>query len=188
MSVHSKRVLLRKVAASGDPVQYVLPRDFFARSTTEVAMALLGKRLVSMVDDQLTAGWIVETEAYLPENDSACHATRGQTPGNRSMFAAGGMAYVYPIHSRHCFNVVTQSAEAGTAVLIRAVQPVSGIATMMQRRANAKPLDLCRGPGRLCEALGIDRALDEIPQGVFPKSASRLGPSEAATANGFELR
>mgnify|MGYP001826019855 CR=1 FL=1 len=142
------------------PQPTILPTKFYTRSTTDVARALLGKRLVSHREGVLTAGWIVETEAYLPESDSACHSTRGETRGNRSMFGAAGRAYVYPIHSRHCFNVVTQQAAEGTAVLVRAVQPVCGITAMMRRRGNGKPVNLCRGPGRLCEAMGIDRSLD----------------------------
>ena len=134
--------------------------EFYRRPTVQVARALLGQRLVSLIDGQLTAGWIVETEAYLSEGDAACHASRGQTPGNASMFDQAGTAYVYPIHGRHCFNVVTQSPAEGTAVLIRAVQPTQGIASMLRRRHITQLRDLCRGPARLCQAFGIDRRFD----------------------------
>ncbi len=137
-----------------------LSHSFYRRATVEVARDLLGKQLVSLIEGQVTAGWIVETEAYLPEDDRACHAWRGSTPGNASMFGLAGRAYVYPIHSRCCFNVVTQSAGQGTAVLIRALQPTLGIATMLRRRKVHQLRDLCRGPARLCQALGIDRPLD----------------------------
>ena len=149
------------------PRKGILTADFYTRATVEVATGLLGKRLVSVQQGRLTAGWIVETEAYLPQDDSACHATRGKTPGNRTMFGDAGYAYVYPIHTRHCFNVVTQTANAGTAVLVRAIQPTCGIDTMMRRRSNARPVDLCRGPGRLCQAMAIDRVVDghDLTQG-----------------------
>ena len=78
------------------------------------------------------------------------------------MFEAAGTAYVYPIHSRFCFNIATQQEGEGTAVLIRAVQPLSGIDVMMQRRQTGKPIDLCRGPARLCEAFAINRQQDGI--------------------------
>jgi DNA-3-methyladenine glycosylase len=138
----------------------LLPLEFYARPATQVAIRLLGKNLVSLLDGQLTAGRIVETEAYLPTGDPACHASRGRTRGNAAMFGPAGRAYVYPIHSRHCFNVVVQQVDEGAAILVRAVQPTTGVDVMMQRRGISNPRDLCRGPARLCEAFGIDRRLD----------------------------
>lgn len=121
---------------------------------------MLGKILVSSIDGFLTAGIIVETEAYLPQGDPACHGCRGETRSNRSMFGEAGLAYVYPIHARYCFNVVTQKCGEPTAVLIRALQPTTGLDEMISRRSTEKRLDLCRGPARLCQALGIDRTQD----------------------------
>ncbi len=139
---------------------HIFQQDFYRRSVRQVARDLLGQRLVSTVDGRLTSGQIVETEAYLHAGDSACHAARGPTPGNSSMFGPGGRSYVYSIHARWCFNVVTQNEGEGCAVLIRALRPLTGVATMMTRRQNGRPRDLCRGPARLSAALGIDKQLD----------------------------
>ncbi|MGI9516577.1 MAG: DNA-3-methyladenine glycosylase [Pirellulaceae bacterium] len=135
-------------------------RQFYEKPADQLAPALLGALLVSRSQGQLTSGWIVETEAYLPMGDSACHAVRGETRSNQSMFGVAGLGYVYPIHAKHCFNVVAGVHGEGTAVLIRALQPCDGIKLMMRRRQTARPLNLCRGPARLCQALGIDRSHD----------------------------
>jgi len=137
-----------------------LPRSFYARPTEQVAPDLLGKWLIHETDEGLAAGQIVEAEAYLSENDSSCHAARGLTRSNAAMFGPPGHAYVYPIHSRYCFNVVTGKDQQGTAALIRAVRPTAGEALMRIRRGRDKLLDLCRGPARLCEALAINRDQD----------------------------
>lgn len=143
----------------------VLGRDFFARETPTVARELLGMWLYSRIGGRLTAGVIIETEAYLPAGDSACHAAKGRTPGNAAMFHRPGLAYVYPIHSRCCFNVVTETEGIAAAVLVRAVVPKLGLPLMQQRRATRraagfKPYELCSGPAKLCEALGITRQLN----------------------------
>jgi len=145
----------------------ILNVGFFQQSTIEVAQSLLGKQLVTLIDGKITSGCIVETEAYLFEDDSACHAARGVTPSNRSMFSDAGIAYVYPIHAQCCFNVVTQKAGEGTAVLVRSLRPMAGVATMIRRRGCDQLRDLCRGPGRICQAMGITRALDghDLSQG-----------------------
>lgn len=142
-----------------------LSRDFFARDTPIIARELLGKWLVSRIGQKLTAGVIVETEAYLPRGDSASHAAIGRTARNEAMFLEPGRAYVYAIHSRFCFNVVTEPAGVGAAVLIRAIEPRVGLEVMRKRRSErrAEPpaaRDLCSGPAKLCEALGIDRRWD----------------------------
>ncbi len=142
-----------------------LLRDFFERDTVTVARDLIGKWIVSRCGGKLTTGQIIETEAYLPQGDPASHAAKGKTQRNRSMFAAAGTAYVYAIHSRHCFNVVTESPGIGAAVLIRALEPQAGISLMRQRRASRrleppKDRELCSGPAKLCEALGIDLRQD----------------------------
>ena len=138
----------------------VLMHDFYGRSSPTVARDLIGKLLVRTLDRRRLTGRIVETEAYLAEGDPACHAARGKTKSNAAMFGPPGRAYVYPIHSRHCFNVVTGADGAGTAVLIRAVEPIDGIDLMQAYRQREKRLELARGPGRLCQAFAIDRRLD----------------------------
>ena len=126
-----------------------------------VAQELLGKILVRKFRGRITAGVIVETEAYLAENDPACHTNRGKTPRNATMFERPGTAYVYSIHARYCFNAVTEAAGRGCAVLIRAIEPLDGIDLMRRRRPKAsRDLDLARGPARLCEALSITKRLD----------------------------
>ena len=130
--------------------------DFLAGDTAEVARRLLGWSLVSTVDGLETSGVIVETEAYLGLDDPAshAHASKGRTPRNDAMFAARGTLYVYVSYGiHHCVNVVTGEEGDPAAVLVRALDPVSGEETMARRRGRAT--DLCSGPGRLAQALGI---------------------------------
>ena len=138
----------------------ILDHAFYHRAPETVAADLLGQLLVSTIGGKKTSGIIVETEAYLSSNDSACHASRGQTPSNSSMFSPAGTAYVYPIHAKHCFNVSAESEGLGSAVLIRALQPIENLGRMQQRRNQQSTLQLCSGPGKLCQALGIDRSVD----------------------------
>jgi DNA-3-methyladenine glycosylase len=139
-----------------------LPRAFYRRGAEPLARALLGQRLVRVKDSVRTAGIIVETEAYLGAIDKAAHSYRGRTARNASMWKEGGHAYVYFIYGMHwCLNVVARDEGVPEAVLIRAIEPVEGIDAMRTRRARAKrDRDLCSGPGKLCAALAIDRALD----------------------------
>ena len=138
-----------------------LPRTFYARDTLTVARALLGKRLVRLLDGTRVAGRIVEVEAYVGEMDSACHAYRGLTARNATMFGPPGHAYVYFIYGmHHCVNVVTDREGYPAAVLIRALAPVEGIDTMRALRAGRSDRELTNGPAKLCYALSIDRALD----------------------------
>lgn len=127
-----------------------------------MARALLGHYLCHESDDGLIAGLIVETEAYLSQNDPASHAARGMTKRNKTMFGPAGRAYVYFIYGKHyCLNVVTGEEGQGEAVLIRAVQPLIGIAIMHRRRGSACPvINLANGPGKLCSAFAIERDLD----------------------------
>jgi len=139
----------------------ILPRSFYARSALEVAPDLLGKTLVREADGQRLAGCIVEVEAYLGREDAASHAYRGPTPRSQVMFGPSGVAYVYFIYGmHHCLNVVTGDAGAGEAVLIRALQPLVGLSTMQDRRGQQDGRDLANGPGKLCQALGVDKAFD----------------------------
>lgn len=139
-----------------------LPRSFYSRSTELVARELLGKALLRRVGNNWIGGFIVETEAYLSAGDPASHSTRGPTKSNAAMFGSAGTLYVYPIHAKHCMNVVTEATGKGSAVLIRAIEPVWGIEQMMQNRKTAQLRRLTRGPAMLCQALQVDRALDKI--------------------------
>jgi DNA-3-methyladenine glycosylase len=125
-----------------------------------VAREIIGKRLVRKSEEGTAAGVIVETEAYLACGDPACHAARGKTARNASMFGPPGIAYVYMIHSRWCFNIVTEKEGTPSAVLIRAIEPTVGLEIMAARRGMIRPQELARGPARLCAALAIDRSFD----------------------------
>ncbi len=125
-----------------------------------LARALIGTVLVRRSSDGTVAGRIVETEAY-PLRDPASHAFKGPRPRNASMFLAPFHAYVYLIYGRSFgFNGTRESAARGAAVLGRALEPVAGLDLMRQRRGIRPDRELCRGPGRLAQALGIDRGLD----------------------------
>lgn len=132
-----------------------IPTDFFDRPASEVAPDLLGYRLSLGV----TAGVIVETEAYAPD-DAASHSFAGLTRRNRAMFGPAGHAYVYRSYGLHwCVNVVCRP---GHAVLIRALQPVVGVEVMQQRRGLEAVRSLCSGPGKLTQALAIDGSHDGV--------------------------
>ena len=140
-----------------------LPRSFYRRDVIAVARGLLGQRLVSEFDDSRVSGVIVETEAYLGTGDKAAHTYGGRrTARNEAMWGDGGHAYVYFVYGmHHCVNVVAGNPEEPVAVLLRALEPDGGTDLMFERRAAARrPIDLCSGPGKLCQALGITRAVD----------------------------
>lgn len=124
-----------------------LPRSFYDRKARTVARDLLGKLLVHRVDGEARVGRIVEVEAYLGPGDMAAHTARGPTPRTRAMFGPPGHIYVYLVYGmHHCMNVVTEAEGIGTAVLLRALEPVSNL-----------PVP-ANGPGRVCKAMGIDLA------------------------------
>ncbi len=139
-----------------------MPRSFFQQGAVALARALLGRYLVREGAGGRLVGRIVETEAYRPD-DPASHSFRGPTPRNAAMYREGGVAYVYGLHGHACLNVVAEPAGAAAAVLIRALEPLDGIAQMARRRfpLAEQPLSprqlrlLCGGPGRLCRAFGI---------------------------------
>ena len=129
-------------------------KKFFNQPTVDLAKALLGKTLV-FGDLQ---GIIVETEAYLYKDDPGCHASRGMTMRNAPMFGPAGRTYVYLIYGMyHCLNIVSGKKGEGEAVLIRALEPVQGIALMQRRRKTKKIENLCSGPGKLTQAFGITK-------------------------------
>lgn len=161
----------------------------YERGAVELARALLGAVLVRQIDGERMSGRIVEVEAYPGGEDRASHSHRGRrTERNESMYLAGGACYVYFIYGmHHCLNVVSGARDSGEAVLVRAIEPLEGLASMASRRAvlarrrgapsvrsravlaardpssrDLPPRDLARGPGRLTAALGIDRSLDGV--------------------------
>jgi DNA-3-methyladenine glycosylase len=141
----------------------VLPRSFYDRSSLVVARELIGKRLVRAdPPGEELSGTIVETEAYGGKSDPASHAYRGKTARNEVMFGEPGHAYVYFTYGFHyCLNFVTNpGAEGARAVLIRAAEPLSGLETMAIRRKTSFVTQLASGPGKLCQAFGIDKSLN----------------------------
>ena len=151
----------------------ILPRRFYDRPTLDVARDLIGKVLVHETRRGLASGVIVEVEAYIGESDPACHAAPGPTARNAPLYGPPGIAYVYLNYGiHHLVNAVTEAEGWPAAVLIRALEPKDGIPLMRRRRAQGgvkRPTrrrssgqadlavdDLCRGPGNLTRALGID--------------------------------
>jgi len=144
----------------------ILSQKFYSRPTVQVAKDLIGQILVHDSPQGIAAGRIVEVEAYLPKDDPGCHASRGKTPRNEVMFGPAGHAYVYFCYGNHfLFNVVTEKEGRPGAVLLRALEPVKGMDLMANRRGNfqVNDLSLTNGPGKLVQAIGIDRSHNKIP-------------------------
>jgi DNA-3-methyladenine glycosylase len=139
-----------------------ISRNSVPSDTVGLARALLGKVLVREIDGLMAAGRIVETEAYL-QNDPACHAFRGMTARNRSLFLEHGHAYVYLCYgTSYMLNVSSEAGGIGSGVLLRALEPLCGSTHMQRNVRHVKPNDLTRGPGRLTAALGVDRRHDGL--------------------------
>lgn len=163
-----------------------LPREFYQRPTLTVAQDLLGKYLIRRTEEGLLVGKIFETEAYIGENDLACHASRGKTPRNEVMFGEAGHAYVYFTYGMfYCLNLVTERKGFPAAVLIRSVEPMEGVKLMIEnryeetrkslKRKNSERLarilllasdppdpHIANGPGKLCQAMKIDKSLNGV--------------------------
>lgn len=173
----------------------IFGRDFYDRPTLDVARDLLGAVLVRRRGGVVTSGRIVEVEAYIGETDPACHAAAGLTTRNAPLYGPPGFSYVYLNYGIHSLvNAVTEPEGAPAAVLIRALEPVDGIATMRRRRARAmrgrrridvrqlSDSDLCRGPGNLTMAMGItldDNELDLSGSRLYIEDGG--GPVESVT-------
>jgi len=174
-----------------------LPQVFYARPTLEIARDLIGKTLYRQTQGGVTAGIIVETEAYVAAIDPAAHGYRGKTPRNAVMFGPPGRAYVYFTYGMHsCLNVVTEEDGMAAAVLLRALEPTVGLPLMRARRGERiADRDLARGPGRLCAAMALtfaDNGMDLLGDALwltetpdFPPDAQvvatpRIGISQAA--------
>jgi DNA-3-methyladenine glycosylase len=140
----------------------MLDRARLPVDTAQLAQYLIGKMLLRTLAEGVVGGRIVETEAY-EIDDPAGHAYRGMTRRNRSLFLERGHAYVYLAYGRSfMLNVSSETSGVGAGVLIRAIEPTFGIAIMERNRKCERVRDLARGPGRLCEAMAIDRRLDGI--------------------------
>ncbi|MGI9950733.1 DNA-3-methyladenine glycosylase [Moorellaceae bacterium AZ2] len=175
-----------------EPLSY----SFFARDTRAVAQELLGTYVAHFSPEGLTVGRVVETEAYLGREDPACHSARGRNKRNAVMFGPAGFIYVYLIYGMHyCVNITTDKAEVPAAVLLRALEPIAGLELMARRRGTPHIRQLCSGPGKLAQAMGIDRRLNgtsaveglvrfypPLPGEVLPEivAAPRIGISQAA--------
>ncbi|KQQ85889.1 DNA-3-methyladenine glycosylase [Aureimonas sp. Leaf324] len=158
--------------------------DFFAQDAVSLAAALIGCELYC----DGVGGRIVETEAYRAD-DAASHSFRGPTTRNRAMFGPVGRAYVYRSYGLHwCLNIVCDGAATGSAVLLRALEPLGGLEAMAQRRKLDDPRLLCAGPGRLTQALGIDASHDGMAIGEPPfrfRRAEAPGPVSAGPRIGI---
>ena len=139
----------------------VLPRAFYQRETEIVAREMLGAVLECETEDGRASGIIVETEAYLGEHDFACHAAAGRTLRTEVLYGLPGTSYVYFIYGMYwCFNAVTREEGLPSAVLVRGLEPLDGLALMHKRRPRIKSdVELTNGPGKLCTALGIDGSM-----------------------------
>lgn len=158
----------------------VLPQSFYARDTLTVTADLIGKVLVHRTPAGVAAGAIVEVEAYIGESDPACHAAPGPTLRNAPLYGPPGVAYVYFNYGMHYLvNAVTEGEGDPAAVLIRALEPLDGLALMAARRGTGArviaPQDLCRGPGNLTRALGISLAQNRLALTVPPLSIEDWG-------------
>ncbi|MEM1158130.1 MAG: DNA-3-methyladenine glycosylase [Verrucomicrobiota bacterium] len=141
--------------------QNPLPLSFYQRrDVVQIARELVGKTLWTQCHGKQTSGRIVETEAYCGKGDLACHAHAGKkTSRNQYMFRAGGIAYVYVCYGiHHLFNIVTNQVDCADAVLVRAIEPLSGVSHMAKRRGlNEHSIHIANGPGKLTRAMGIGK-------------------------------
>lgn len=162
-----------------------LPREFYLRDGLTVARELIGKKLVTNFPEGLTSGIIVETEAYMGALDAAAHSYRGMTERTKIFYGVGGFVYVYLIYGMHiCTNVVANIENVPEAVLIRALEPVDGIELMERRRGKKNLRELCSGPGKLSQSLGITKnfyGTDLCGEEIFIETAEKFQAQVVAT-------
>jgi len=152
-----------------------LSRSFFGRPCVEVARGLIGSRLTVVADGQAVSGRIVEVEAYLGAQDAASHAAQGPTKRARIMYGPPAVVYVYLIYGmHHCLNFVTESHGVAGAVLVRALEPLSGVDVMISRRGDFPQHQLANGPGKLCKTCGIDISWNGLLIGRNDQTDKRL--------------
>ena len=179
-----------------------LAEDFFQQDTQDLAKALLGKILVKIRDGGLAAGRIVETEAYMGPEDQAAHSYNNRrTKRTEVMFGPAGYVYTYVMHTHCLVNVVSGEVDKPEAILIRAVEPIVGLELMYERRGkDKKEKDLTNGPGKLTQALGIDKsdyggrffaeplfiADGEAPESI--ESGPRIGIDNSGEAKDYPWR
>lgn len=138
-----------------------LEKNFFRQKTERVARQLLGKILVRRIGKKIISGMIIETEAYIGPHDLACHASKGKTSRTSVMFGEAGIWYIYLIYGfYYCLNMVTEEKEYPSAVLIRSLEPLEGIEYMKRHRNTDIMSNLASGPGKLCQALKINKTLN----------------------------
>jgi DNA-3-methyladenine glycosylase len=135
-----------------------LPREFYIRPTLDVANDLIGKYLIYRKGKNLLSVRLVEVEAYIGEDDPACHAAVGKTKRNEIMYGIGGFSYIYFIYGMYyCLNVVTENEGFPAAVLLRGAEPIDGMKLIRQNYRSADHNRLTNGPGKICRALGLTR-------------------------------
>jgi DNA-3-methyladenine glycosylase len=137
-----------------------IKKSFYLQKSEKVARDLIGKLFVRKYSNgKILSAEIIETEAYLPENDLACHAAKRRTLRNAPMFEAGGILYVYFIYGNHfCANIVTETEGKGAAVLIRAARPIEGMDIMIENRGTDYIKKLCKGPGNFAKAFNLNKS------------------------------
>jgi DNA-3-methyladenine glycosylase len=175
--------LFLKPVLYNNPMTDRLAASFYAQDTVQVALELVGKRLVRLDGDRRIAGMITETEAYRGEDDLACHCRAGRTPRTVIMYGPPGKAYVYFVYGMHwLLNFVTEKEGYPGAVLIRAIQPVEGLDLIAKRRNGRPQKQWTDGPAKLCQALGIDGGFNGVntckkDARIFVESGTEI-PSE----------
>ena len=143
--------------------QDILSQDFYSRDTALVAEALLGQLLIRRLDEDEVGGFIVETEAYYGEDDPASRAYEGKKRYNQVMYEDSGHLFIYNVHQYWMLNFVAHELGKVGGVLIRAINPMFGIDTMMRNRPVDDLLELTNGPGKLTLALDVDKSLNSLP-------------------------
>lgn len=165
----------------------ILPQKFYNKPTLEVAQELIGKKLIRQTDKEKLTGRIIETEAYIGQKDKACHASKGKTKRTEVMFGPAGFWYIYLVYGMYyCLNIVTEENRFPAAVLIRALEPNEGILKMKQNRNKEKVKDLSSGPGKLCQALNINKSLNRKKS--FNKSSSLWVEDDGYIVNNREIK